>query len=98
LYNNEISDGKQLFIQLIDYLVCQYVNTQMSRDPSRAASIRPEFELGIYEFTWPVYEFELENSDFRAFWNAALLLPVKLQSDVRMEVHISIIIRSHRSM
>jgi len=33
------------------HLVCQNVNTQMSRDPSRAASIGPEFELGIYEFT-----------------------------------------------
>jgi len=31
----------------------------------------PEFELGIYEFAWPIYEFELGNSDFRAFWNAA---------------------------
>jgi len=33
------------------HLVCQNVNTQTSRDPSRAAPIRPEFELGIYEFT-----------------------------------------------
>jgi len=39
LYNNEISDGE-----------CQNVNTQTSRDPTRAAPIRPEFELGIYEF------------------------------------------------
>jgi len=38
LYNNEI--------------FWQNVNTQTSRDPSRAAPIRPEFELGIYEFTW----------------------------------------------
>ena len=38
-----------------------------SRDPSRAAPIRPEFELVIYEF-------ELGNSDFRAVWNAALVL------------------------
>jgi len=30
---------------------CQNVNTQTSRDPSRAAPVRPEFELGIYEFT-----------------------------------------------
>ena len=71
LYNNEISDGEQLFIQLIDYLVCQNVNTRTSHDPSRAAPIRPEFELGIYEFTRPIYEFELGNSDFRAFWNVA---------------------------
>jgi len=33
------------------HLVCQNVNTQTSRDPSRAAPLRPEFELGIYEFT-----------------------------------------------
>ena len=45
-----------------------------SRDPSRAAAIRPEFELVIYEFAWPIHEFELGNSDFRAVWNAALLL------------------------
>jgi len=40
--------------------------------PKSAAPIRPEFEPGIYEFTWPIYEFELGNSDFQAFWNAAL--------------------------
>jgi len=33
------------------HLVCQNVYTHTSRDPSRAAPIRPEFELGIYEFT-----------------------------------------------
>jgi len=33
------------------HLVCQNVNTQTSRDTSRAAPIRPEFELGFYEFT-----------------------------------------------
>jgi len=67
LYNNEISDGERC----VPHLVCQKVNTQTSRDPSRAAPIRPEFELGIYEFTWLIYEFELGNSDFRAVWNAA---------------------------
>jgi len=40
--------------------------------PKSAAPIRPEFELGIYEFMWPIYKVELGNSDFRAFWNAAL--------------------------
>ena len=33
------------------HLVCQNVNTQTSGDPSRAAPIRLEFELRIYEFT-----------------------------------------------
>jgi len=33
------------------HLVCQNVNTETSRDPSWAAPIRPEIELGIYEFT-----------------------------------------------
>ena len=41
-----------------------------SRDPCRTAPIRPEFKLVIYEFAWPIYEFELGNSDFRAVWNA----------------------------
>jgi len=50
LYNNEISDGERHVPPSRD-LVCQNVNTQTSRDPSRAAPIRPEFELGIYEFT-----------------------------------------------
>ena len=44
-----------------------------SRDPIRAASIRLEFELIIYEFAWPIYEIKHWNSDFRAVWNAALL-------------------------
>jgi len=37
LDNNEIFDGER--------------HTQTSRDPIWAAPIRPEFELGIYEFT-----------------------------------------------
>jgi len=40
-----------------------------SRDLSRAAPIRPEFRLVIYEFAWPIYEFELGNSDFCTVWN-----------------------------
>ena len=46
-------------------------NLSTSRDPCRAAPIRPELKVVIYEFAWPIYEFELKNSDFRAVWNAA---------------------------
>jgi len=31
----------------------------------------PNSNWEFTSFTWPIYEFELGNSDFRAFWNAA---------------------------
>jgi len=39
--------------------------------PKSGCSYQARVRTRNLQFTWPIYEFELGNSDFWAFWNAA---------------------------